>query len=145
MAETPDCCHWHRECWQWLVLQLIWLLRLSQLQWPETRTYQFYRPPTKLYEGNVFSRVCVAFCLSMRGGLPCDHYPHGYPRPHHTRMPLVSSYRNLTPSQDRLESWWLALDWKSFLCLKFSVNYTRQKKRSFKYSFVLSSLRSENI
>ena len=30
-----------------------------------------YCPPTKLREGNVFSRVC----LSTRKGVPCDHYP----------------------------------------------------------------------
>ena len=30
----------------------------------------YYRPPTKLWEGNVFTRVC----LSVHRGFPCDHY-----------------------------------------------------------------------
>ena len=30
----------------------------------------YYRPPTKLREGNVFSSVCLS-----RRGVPCDHYP----------------------------------------------------------------------
>ena len=28
----------------------------------------FYRPPTELREGNVFSCVCQSFCLSTGGG-----------------------------------------------------------------------------
>ena len=34
-----------------------------------------YHPPTKLWEGNVFSPVCLAGWLFTGGGFPCDHYP----------------------------------------------------------------------
>ena len=36
----------------------------------------YYRPPTKLEEGNVFNRVRPSAILSREGGVPCDHY-HG--------------------------------------------------------------------
>ena len=34
----------------------------------------YYLPPTKLREGNVFSRVY----LSVNGVVPCDHYPDAF-------------------------------------------------------------------
>ena len=43
----------------------------------------FYRPPTKLREGDVFSRVCHY----VQEGSPCDHYP--WP------LPQASPYRDL--------------------------------------------------
>ena len=41
-----------------------------------------YRPPTKLREGNVFSRVCVSVILSTGDWVSCNHYPW-YIWPHH--------------------------------------------------------------
>ena len=38
------------------------------------RFNSYYHLPTKLQDGNVFSNVCLSFCLST-GGPPCDHYP----------------------------------------------------------------------
>ena len=33
-----------------------------------------YRPPKYLRKGNIFSRICLSVCLSIRG-FPCDYYP----------------------------------------------------------------------
>ena len=61
----------------------------------------YYHPPTKLWQGNVFSRVCPSFCP---GGVLCDHYPWcirlqrtGTLPPTHGPRPMLLTSR----SQDR--------------------------------------------
>ena len=47
----------------------------------------FYRPPTKLREGNVFSRVCLWVIITW-WGIPCDHYLWCIIGSHHKGTPL---------------------------------------------------------
>ena len=54
----------------------------------------FYRPPTKLREGNVFSRVCLSVILSRGWGAPI--WP--LPMMHWTSLCRVSPYLNLQPA-----------------------------------------------
>ena len=49
----------------------------------------FYHSPTKLQEGNVFSRVCLSFCLSVHGGRSRrDHYHDAIGQPQLIWVPL---------------------------------------------------------
>ena len=56
----------------------------------------FYRPPTKLWEGNVFIRVFPSLCPQ---GIPCDLYPSPPPRPHVNIRPGISETEALTVSK----------------------------------------------
>ena len=48
-------------------------------------TRLYYRPPTNLREGNIFSCSCLSVCHSFsprrKGGSPCGHYKHRTPGP----------------------------------------------------------------
>ena len=58
---------------------------------PGSATDYIYRPPTKLRQGNVVSRVCSTFCP--QGWVTCDHYsslyrtpPQSWPPQHETSL-----------------------------------------------------------
>ena len=48
--------------------------------------FQFYLPPTQLWESNVFSGVCLALSMSVHKGSPCGHCPWCL-GPRHVRTP----------------------------------------------------------
>ena len=85
----------------------------------------FYRPPTKLQEPDVFSRVCLSFCSPGGRGGPHEtitheqlvsHKLHGTrppPAPALASLPSPYIYTHLAPNM--LKSDWMAFEWKAFL------------------------------
>ena len=85
------------------LLTITWSLKKNILYWVYLGGYNgtyrldqmnnstsYYRPPTKLQEGNVVSHVCPSVCQSVHGeGVSCDHYPWCF-GPHCTG-PSISS------------------------------------------------------
>ena len=59
-------------------------------------TNNFYRLPTKLRDGYVFSRVCLSVILFTGRGIPCDHYPQ-FIGPHHTVTPPNTHTPDIAP------------------------------------------------
>ena len=79
-------------------------------------TFIYYRPPTKLLEGNFFSRVCLSTCLFTRGdpmwplacaGTPSpDMVPHCTGTPHSPKSEHGTSlYRDSPKSADIWRMW----------------------------------------
>ena len=82
--------------------------------------FGFYRLPTELRDGNVFSRVFLPFCLSIclsTGESPGDHYPwclgSHFTRPHSPSSPTSRQTSDVetngprpTPPQSDLEPSW---------------------------------------
>ena len=90
----------------------------------------FCSPTTKLQEGNVFSRVFLSVCHSVRWGVPCDYYqwctgphqtgtsdlspglpstPNRDPRHGHV-LTWISLYRGIPPTHTHLQTCW-TLTW----------------------------------
>ena len=70
--------------------------RLSGLFWYQTtRIVRYYLNIYKLWEVNVFSCVCLAFCP---GGFPSDHYPR-----------WIEPYCAGSPPQPPLHTWYLTV------------------------------------
>ena len=95
-----------------------WTVIFPCIMWSNINVWwapDYYRSPTMLWEGNVFTDVCVSICSQGAGSL-CDHYP--WYIGHHCKSPPIPwtsdlgpppPTSDLDPQPPPSDIWWLSL------------------------------------